>query len=102
MVYMAVARNFMKMPANRISGISAEAQQSLQDCMCAQRSFKENLDVWLITAKQWLWSACANAQADLSHCLAECGIIGNAVARPIWCHKTKFEMKIKLNCQIYV
>ena len=66
-----VARNVMKMkPTNRISEISAEAQHFLQDFMCAQRSSKESLDVWLISAKQWLWSACAFAQTDLSHCLA--------------------------------
>ena len=42
-----VARNIMKMrPANRISEISAAAQHFLQDCMCAQRSSKESLDVW--------------------------------------------------------
>ena len=66
-----VARNFVKMkPANRISEISAEAQHFLQGYMCAQRSSKESLAVWLISEKQWLWSACAFAQADLSHCLA--------------------------------
>ena len=74
-------------PANRISEISAEAQHFLQDCMCGLRrlrstwaytyskqtlcrSSKDSLDILLISAKQWLWSACALAQADLSHCLA--------------------------------
>ena len=61
----------MKMkPANRISKISAESQQFLQNRICAKRSSEESLGIWLIRAKQWLWSACAFAQADLSHCLA--------------------------------
>ena len=64
-----VARNFAKMkPANRIFEISAEAQHFLHDCIYAKRSSKK---VWLISAKQWLWSACAFAQADQSHCLAD-------------------------------
>ena len=33
-----------------VSEISAEAHHFLQDCMCAQRSSKESLDVWLISA----------------------------------------------------
>ena len=67
-----VARNFMKMkPAKRIFNILAEAQRFLQDCTCAQRSSKDSWDAWLISAKQWLLSACAFAQADLSHCLAD-------------------------------
>ena len=39
-------RNFMQMkPTNRISEISAEAQHFLQDCMFAQRSSEESLDI---------------------------------------------------------
>ena len=67
-----IARNFMKMkPANRISDISTEVQHFLQDCICTQRLSKESWDVWLISIKQWLWSACAFVQAELCHCLED-------------------------------
>ena len=40
------SRTFMQMkPTNRISEISAEAQHFLQDCMFAQRSSEESLDI---------------------------------------------------------
>ena len=43
----------MKMkPANKISDISVDRQHFLQDCMSAQLSSKESLDVLLISAKQ--------------------------------------------------
>ena len=42
------------------------------------------INVSLISAKQCRWSACAFAQADLSHCS------DMYCARPIWCHLNKF------------
>ena len=103
-----VARNFMKMKvANRIAEISAEAQHFLQYCMCAQRKLRsacaythfkrnlycsshESLDVSLISAKQWLWSVCAFAQADLSHYLVDMSSSRKCCAPPIWWHMNKF------------
>ena len=81
------------------SPISTEAQRFLQDCMCAQRSSEESLYVWL--------SAQSNNSDQPAHLIRviawrTCGLVGNAVARPICCHLNKSEVKVRLNCQIYV
>ena len=57
--------------------------------------------VWLISAKQWLWSACTFAQAGQSHCLADIWSCRKYCepAHLMWSEEV-WGKKIRLNCQI--
>ena len=93
-----IARNFLKMkPIYRISNFSRGTAFPTK-----LRSSKESLDVWLISAKQLLRSACAVVQADLSHCLADMWYCWKGCSPTHLMSSEQSEVKIRLTFGIYV